>query len=118
MLFNLASAGLLASAAIASPILERQSCPPIHIFGARETTASPGYGSAGTVVTSILNAHQGATAEAITYPACGGQSSCGGIAYASSVSQGQTAVVNAVSAFAKKCPSTELVLVGYSQVCF
>lgn len=65
---------------------------------------------------SIVSAHSGATSEAITYPACGGQSSCGGVSYANSVSQGTTAVINAVSAFAKSCPSTELVLVGYSQV--
>ena len=49
----------------------RQSCPAIHIFGARETTAPPGYGSAGTVVNLILNAHPGSTAEAINYPASG-----------------------------------------------
>lgn len=68
-------------------------------------------------MTSILNAHSGATSEAISYPACGGQSSCGGVSYANSVAQGTTAVISAVSAFAKSCPSTELVLVGYSQVC-
>jgi acetylxylan esterase len=34
--------------------LEERACPGIHIFGARETTASPGYGSAGTVRRSIL----------------------------------------------------------------
>lgn len=51
--------------------IKRQSCPDIHVFGARETTASPGYGSAGTVVDLILNSHPGATAEAIDYPASG-----------------------------------------------
>lgn len=95
----------------------RASCPSVHIFGARETTASAGYGSAGTVVNLILNAYPGSTAEAIVYPACGGQSSCGSVSYASSVQQGTTAVASAVNAYYSSCPSTSLVLVGYSQVC-
>lgn len=55
----------LIAGTLASPVdlAERQSCPAIHVFGARETTAAPGYGSAGTVVNAILNAHPGATAE-------------------------------------------------------
>lgn len=47
----------------------------------RRLTVSPGYGTAGTVVNLILGAFPGATAEAISYPACGGQSSCGGVQY-------------------------------------
>lgn len=113
--FLLALSG--AALAFASPVdLQKRACPNIHVFGARETTASPGYGSAGTVVNKILAAHSGATAEAISYPACGGGSACGGVSYSNSVQQGTAAVVKAVSAFAKQCPSTELVLVGYSQV--
>ncbi|ORY18828.1 acetylxylan esterase precursor [Clohesyomyces aquaticus] len=101
----------------ASPVelTERQSCPKVHVFGARETTAPAGYGTAGGLVNQVLSAYSGATAEAINYPACGGQSSCGGASYASSAQQGTTAVVNAVTAFNKKCPSTQLVLIGYSQ---
>lgn len=100
--------------ASAPPAYRRASCPSIHIFGARETTASAGYGSAATVVNLILNAYPGATAEAIVYPACGGQSSCGSVSYASSVQQGVTAAAAAVNAFNAECPSTKLVLVGYS----
>ncbi|KAM0286399.1 hypothetical protein ACHAQH_000825 [Verticillium albo-atrum] len=106
-----AAQALIASAAI----IERQSCPSIHIFGARETTVSPGFGSAGTVVNLIRNAYPGATSEAIVYPACGGQSSCGGIAYGNSVMQGTNAVASAVNSFNQRCPSTQIVLVGYSQ---
>jgi acetylxylan esterase len=102
--------------AVPATIFERVNCPSIHVFGARETTASAGYGSAGTVVNEILNVHTGSTAEAISYPACGGGASCGGISYSSSVAQGTSAVVSQVGAFAKQCPGTELVLVGYSQV--
>ncbi|KAK3935715.1 acetylxylan esterase precursor [Diplogelasinospora grovesii] len=103
-----------------SPILEevrlgKRACPPIHVFGARETTAPAGYGSSSTVVNLILNAHPGATSEAISYPACGGQSSCGGVSYANSANAGTAAVASAVNSFYSQCPSTQLVLVGYSQ---
>ncbi|TKA73707.1 hypothetical protein B0A55_05476 [Friedmanniomyces simplex] len=98
---------VLATQVFAAPIEleQRQSCPKIHIFGARETTASPGYGSTATFVNEIISA----------YPACGGQSSCGGDSYAQSVQAGVKAVTSQVSAFAAKCPSTELVYIGHSQ---
>ncbi|KAF7558262.1 hypothetical protein G7Z17_g41 [Cylindrodendrum hubeiense] len=105
--------GLVAATAI--PEKRQQSCPGIHVFGARETTVSPGYGSAGTVVNLILNAYSGSTSEAIVYPACGGQSSCGGVSYANSVVAGTNAVATAVNSFNSRCPTTKLVLVGYSQ---
>lgn len=100
------------SSVLSSPVSlsARQTCPSIHIFGARETTAPAGYGSAGTVVNLILNAHSGSTAEAIDYPAAGGDS------YGSSVQAGVQAVTTAVTNFANECPSTKLVVVGYSQV--
>jgi acetylxylan esterase len=77
---------------------------------------SPGYGSSITVVNGILSAYSGSTSEAISYPACGGQSSCGGVSYSSSVAQGIKAVASAVNAYNSQCPQTKLVLVGYSQV--
>jgi acetylxylan esterase len=109
---------LLIGRVIASPLVleERQSCPNIHVFGARETTVAQGYGTAGVFVNLILNAYPGSTSEAIVYPACGGQASCGSISYASSVQQGVAAVASAVNSFNTRCPSTLLVLVGYSQV--
>lgn len=109
---------LLASGVLSSSVkFEKRSCPPIHIFGARETTAPAGYGSSATVVNLVIGAHSGATSEAINYPACGGQSSCGGASYASSVQQGVAAVVSAVNNFNSQCPESQIVLVGYSQVC-
>lgn len=115
---RLASLLLLgASVALGGIIEERQSgCPQVHVFGARETTVPPGYGTAGAVVNSILSAYPGSTAEAINYPACGGQASCGSVSYASSAVQGVAAVASQVNSFNQKCPSTFLVLVGYSQV--
>ncbi|KAL9110050.1 MAG: hypothetical protein Q9227_005389 [Pyrenula ochraceoflavens] len=110
--------GLLGSV-LASPVAdlaERQSgCPNIHVFGARETTAPAGYGTAGVFVNLILNAYPGSTSEAISYPACGGQASCGSVSYANSVVQGISAVATAVNSFNTRCPNTQLVLVGYSQ---
>ena len=47
----------------------RQSCPEVHVFGARETTAPAGYGTASVVVDLVLGAYSGATSEAIDYPA-------------------------------------------------
>ncbi|TKA80074.1 hypothetical protein B0A55_02476 [Friedmanniomyces simplex] len=91
------------------------SCPNIHVFGSRETTASPGYGSSSTVVNLVLQNYPGATAEAIVYPACGGQSSCGSIAYGDSANQGTAALAKAVNALYASCPNTQIVLVGYSQ---
>lgn len=100
---------------IDSAVEKRQSCPEIHVFGARETTVSPGYGSSETIVNAIKSAYPGTTSEAISYPACGGQSSCGGVAYGNSARQGTAAVASAVNNFHSSCPNTKLVLVGYSQ---
>lgn len=108
VLSSLVAQALLASA---------QSCPAIHIFGARETTVSPGYGSAGALVQQIQSAYPGSTAEAINYPACGGQASCGNVQYGDSARQGTANAASAVNSFNQQCPDTKLVLVGYSQVC-
>lgn len=115
--FLLGQALLATSSPVDVEKVEKRQCPGIHVFGARETTVGPGYGSSATVVNLVISAHPGTTSEAINYPACGGQSSCGGISYANSVVQGINAVVTAVNNFHNSCPNTKLVLVGYSQVC-
>lgn len=96
-------------------VLAKRQCPEIHIFGARETTVPPGYGTAGQVVNLIRGAYPSATAEAIDYPACGGQANCGGVQYGDSARQGTNAVASAVNSFHQRCPNTQIVLVGYSQ---
>ncbi|KAK5676419.1 carbohydrate esterase [Elasticomyces elasticus] len=115
-MFTKAALLLVLAQAFAAPfeLEERQSCPKIHIFGARETTAPAGYGSSASFVNAILAAYPGSTAEAISYPACGGQASCGAT-YAQSVQAGVAAVASQVSSFASRCPSAQLVYVGYSQ---
>ncbi|KNG50043.1 carbohydrate esterase family 5 protein [Stemphylium lycopersici] len=113
------AAALFVGLAAAGPVElnERQSCPKVYIFGARETTLpqSNGYGTAGGLVNSVKSAYPGAGSEAIVYPACGGGASCGGISYDNSASQGSAAVVKAVTAYNQKCPDTQIVLIGYSQ---
>ena len=109
---------LLASLASASPLADlntRQSCPGVYVFGARETTAPAGYGTSGGLVNQVVAAYSGAQSSAIVYPACGGQASCGGASYDSSASQGTAAVVSAVNSLNSRCPSTKIVLIGYSQ---
>ncbi|KAM7211014.1 family 5 putative carbohydrate esterase [Rhypophila decipiens] len=91
------------------------NCPSVHVFGARETTVSPGFGTAGTVVNLILREYPGSTSEAINYPACGGQASCGGAQYGDSARQGTQNAANQVNTFHARCPNTQIVLVGYSQ---
>ena len=89
----LSLAGLVAG----NPVEKRQSCPNVYVFGARETTAPAGYGTSQGLVNQVVAAYPGAGSEAIVYPACGGQSTCGGVSYDNSASQGTAAVVKAVS---------------------
>ncbi|KAG8855315.1 hypothetical protein FRB96_007113 [Tulasnella sp. 330] len=101
-----------ASIFILGATLAAAQCPQVHVFGARETTAPPGYGTAGVVTNEVLAAYSGSTSEAINYPACGGQASCGSVSYASSVVQGVAAAASQVNAFNSKCPNSVLVLGG------
>lgn len=109
---------VLAGLASANPIgiEERQSCPQVHVFGARETTVPQGYGTSQGLVNMVKQAYPGSTSEAIVYPACGGQPQCGGVSYDNSATQGTAAVVRAVTDFNRRCPDTKIVLIGYSQV--
>ncbi|KAJ7643237.1 cutinase-domain-containing protein [Mycena rosella] len=86
-------------------------CSGVHVFGARETTAPPGFGTVASVVSSITSWFSGST-EVINYPACGGQPSCGDVSYASSAIQDVAAVANQVNAFNSQYSNTVLVLVG------
>ncbi|KAI1853150.1 hypothetical protein JX266_001856 [Neoarthrinium moseri] len=98
-----------ASSALAVSLRRQSDCPAIHVFGARETTAPPGFGSSQLVVRMITTANSGATSEAIIYPASSDPS------YAISVSAGIEAVTKQATAFHQQCPESRIVMVGYSQ---
>lgn len=112
-----AAAAISISMVAANPVelVGRQACPKVYVFGARETTAPAGYGTSQGLVNQVKQAYPGAGSEAIVYPACGGQSQCGGVSYDNSATQGTAAVVKAVTAYNQKCPDTQIVLIGYSQ---
>lgn len=49
------------------------TCPEVMVLAARETTAPPGFGSAKTLASLIVQAYPGAAAaQSIEYPAAGG----------------------------------------------
>ncbi|KAI1422891.1 catalytic core domain of acetyl xylan esterase [Xylaria sp. FL1777] len=87
----------------------RESYSNLHIFGARETTAPPGFGTAATVINLIQGAYPAASTESIIYPAAGGN------LYGASVAAGVRAVAAQTNSYFQKCPNTTLVVVGYSQ---
>lgn len=93
-----------------SPPPPANLCPQVHVFGARETTAPPGFGSAQTLVDLVTTRFPGATAEAIDYPAAPGKQ------YGASVAAGVAAVVAQTAAFAARCPESVIIMHGYSQV--
>lgn len=111
-LFSASLCVILATGVSGQGMVKRVSCPNLHVFGARETLVSAGYGSSSTFVNLILNAYPGSTSEAINYPAQGGTNS----AYAASVQQGTQDIANQINSYNQQCPSTNLIVVGYSQV--
>ncbi len=88
-----------------------RDCPQIQVFGARETTAPPGFGTAQDLIDLILKRFPGTKTEAIDYPAIGGDD------YNDSVGAGILAVVKQTAAFSAQCPNSIIIMHGYSQVC-
>ncbi|KAI1130278.1 carbohydrate esterase family 5 protein [Nemania abortiva] len=100
---------LAAAADVAVGVSRRASCSSLHIFGARETTAPPGFGTAATVVDLIKRVYPTATTESIMYPAAGGN------LYGASVAAGIRAVSAQTNTYFQSCPNSVMVVVGYSQ---
>ncbi|KAK5637054.1 hypothetical protein RRF57_012766 [Xylaria bambusicola] len=95
---------------MASPRLDgRASCSDLHIFGARETTAPPGFGTTGSVIRLIQREYPTASAESILYPAAGGNM------YGASVAAGVRAVAAQANSYFQQCPNATLIVIGYSQ---
>jgi hypothetical protein len=90
---------------------ERQGgCAPVHILVARGSAEPEGEGSTGRLSTTLKRSIPGATSEAINYPAKLSP-------YPQSEAQGVQACKNQMTAYAKRCPQSKVVLMGYSQVC-
>lgn len=99
-------------------------CSMIHVIGARGSGQPSGFGDqVGPVVRSIAAATaaagRSATSEAIDYPAISISDSLGlaliNGEYDASVRAGVNALWAAVGRVSRACPSTDIVLVGYSQ---
>lgn len=57
--FATAQAFLAAAGPVQNLQHRQTSCPGVHVFGARETTVSPGFGSSSTVVNKVTQAYSG-----------------------------------------------------------
>lgn len=113
MLFKptLASLALsqLAFAAPAAVVEERQqACQDVHIFLARGTS-EPYPGRQSRIVSAVCQGISSCSYEDIVYPASFSPSYC------ASVSAGINAGTAQLTAYARRCPNSKLVLTGYSQ---
>ena len=85
------------------------ACAAVHIITARASTELPGEGITGTLVTQIINtSNQSITRASVSYPATLEN-------YASSSSQGVSALKAQLTAQVQNCPDQKIVLAGYSQ---
>ncbi|KAF2088930.1 carbohydrate esterase family 5 protein, partial [Saccharata proteae CBS 121410] len=83
----------------------------VHIIVARASTEAPGTGIIGAVANNISSQVPGSDIAAVNYPATIQNVQN----YASSENQGVIAMTNQVQAYVQMCPSTKIVLLGYSQ---
>ena len=99
-------------------------CSDVHVIGARGSGQPAGYGEqVGPIVDAVLDSawSQGrsATAAALDYPAISVSDSFGLVLltgdYDASVRAGVGALIGAIDERRVSCPSSDLVLVGYSQ---
>ncbi|KAB8213313.1 cutinase [Aspergillus novoparasiticus] len=93
---------------------QKNNCSPIHLFVARGTTEPPGDGMMHSLAQRIIAdlGSNRADREAIDYPATGlGEYT----AYMDSVRKGSEAIALQVTNYTNRCPTSKLVLLGYSQ---
>ena len=99
-------------------------CPDAHVIGARGSGQPPGFGEqAAPVVESVVDTlesrGQDVTTAPLDYPAISVSDSFGLVlltgAYDQSVRAGAIELIARLAQFGRECPTTEIVLVGYSQ---
>jgi acetylxylan esterase len=85
------------------------NCPDAHIIVTRASTEAPGEGIIGSLATAVTRASkQKITVEATDYPASLSP-------YPPSVAAGTRALTTELTDEATNCPSTKIVMMGYSQ---
>jgi cutinase len=105
----LAAVGATASAVIVAPSANAVPCPDIEVVFARGTGEPPGVGRVGQAFTDALSSQVGGqtvTSYAVNYPADYDFLTA---------ADGATDAANHIASMASQCPSTKIVLGGYSQ---
>jgi acetylxylan esterase len=108
-----ATAGLVAAgiavAGPASAVASNGGCAQVSIITARASTEAAGEGITGALVTQVVNASaQTVSRASVDYPATLNN-------YNSSSLQGINALKSQLTTLVQSCPSTKVVLMGYSQ---
>ncbi|KAM0334515.1 hypothetical protein ACHAQA_001544 [Verticillium albo-atrum] len=101
---------VLAAWALALPLTAAQqtACPPVNIIVARGSTEQPGVGLMGAISGAAAQQIPGAVVTPLDYPAELNP-------YPPSVAAGVVAMTQLLQQQAAACPSTKLVVMGYSQ---
>lgn len=94
---------------VASPVDKRACDSGLHIIVARASTEAPGPGYVGNVANAIKSKVAGSTITAVDYPATLDN-------YESSESAGVVAMTKLVTEYGDACPTSRIVLIGFSQV--
>ncbi|KAF2436200.1 alpha/beta-hydrolase, partial [Tothia fuscella] len=84
------------------------ACPQNHIIAARGSLEPPGPGSLITLAEKVMQQNPGTTMDSIVYPATIEN-------YDVSSTAGTAAVEQQLSTFVQKCPSSKVVMMGFSQ---
>lgn len=109
MIIPIVLAGLAAAAAAQNA--SSQACVSgnaVHMIVARASLEPPGFGVLANISTRVMQALPGSNAEAVVYPATLDN-------YPTSEGQGVAAMTQLADSYAKACPSSKMVLMGYSQ---
>lgn len=103
--------GLAAAATAQTTNTSSQACVSgnaVHMIVARASLEPPGFGVLANISTRVMEQLPGSNAEAVVYPA-----TLDG--YQNSEGQGVAAMTQLVNSYAQACPSSKVVLMGYSQ---